>query len=288
MPPTYSRTVFTRAHAKINLTLEVLGRRADGYHTLASVMQTIALHDTLAIAVSTDGHLQCFSDLPELNTQENLVTQAAERMRREAGRLELGARIELRKLTPVQAGLGGGSSDAASTLMQLNDLWDVGLPPARLLELAAELGSDVPFFLSGGTALIEGRGEIVTPLPDAEPLWLLLAKPDIGISTPAVFANVGLADYCEGANTFALAAAIRAGEPLPFALLANSLEPGVMRSYPELDRLRARLLDAGAPLVRMSGSGPSLFVPFRRLEEASDVFQRARASGLRVWLTHTV
>jgi len=251
-------------------------------------MQTIALHDTLAITISADGHLQCFTDLPELNTEENLVMRAAERLRREAGRAELGAWIELQKQTPVQAGLGGGSSDAAATLTRLNELWKLGVKPARLLELAAELGSDLPFFLSGGTALVEGRGEFVTALPPAEPLWLLLAKPEIGISTREVFARVGPDDYSDGSNTFALADAIRAGESLPFALLANSLEPVTISLYPELDQLRRQLLAAGAPLVRMSGSGPSLFVPFRHLEEASNVFQRARSSGLRVWLTHTV
>jgi 4-diphosphocytidyl-2-C-methyl-D-erythritol kinase len=288
MPPQSSHIVFAYACAKINLTLDVLGKRADGYHTLASILQTIALHDTLAITTSTDGHLQCFTDLPELNSEENLVVQAAERLRREAGRPELGARIDLQKQTPVQAGLGGGSSDAASTLRRLNELWEVRVSLERLQELAAELGSDVPFFLYGATALVEGRGELVTPLPAAEPLWLLVAKPEIGIPTRAVFATLSPDEYTDGSNTFALAGAIRAGELLPFALLANSLEPGVMRTYPELDRLRIQLLDAGAPLVRMSGSGPSLFVPFRRLQEASDVFQRARASGLRVWLTHTV
>jgi len=288
MPPPPNHTIFAHAHAKINLTLEILGKREDGYHALASIMQTIALHDTLAITISADGHLQCFTDLPELNTEENLVMRAAERLRREAGRAELGAWIELQKQTPVQAGLGGGSSDAAATLMRLNELWKLGVKPARLLELAAELGSDLPFFLSGGTALVEGRGEFVTALPPAEPLWLLLAKPEIGISTREVFARVGPDDYSDGSNTFALADAIRAGESLPFALLANSLEPVTISLYPELDQLRRQLLAAGAPLVRMSGSGPSLFVPFRHLEEASNVFQRARSSGLRVWLTHTV
>jgi 4-diphosphocytidyl-2-C-methyl-D-erythritol kinase len=156
-----------------------------------------------------------------------------------------------------------------------------------LLELAAELGSDVPFFIAGGTALIRGRGEDVTPLPPAESLWLLLAKPAFGLSTRAVFAELSPEEYGDGSHTAAVEAAIRDLRPIPFDQLSNSLEPGVMRAYPDLARLRDRLLDAGAQLVRMSGSGPTLFAPFRRLEDASEVYLRVRDSGAPVWLTHT-
>ena len=289
--PTYrqqSGPRFAAAHAKINLTLEVLGKRGDGYHDLASIMQTIALHDTLALTATADGRIEVFCDLPELSSDDNLVVQAARRLRQEAGRPDLGARIELHKEIPAPGGLGGGSSDAASILIHLNELWEVGIPRYRLLELAAELGSDIPFFIAGGTALIRGRGEDVTRLPPAEPLWLLLAKPAFGVSTRQVFADLSPEEYGDGSDTAAVETAVREHQPIPFQHLSNSLESGVMRAFPELARLRSGLLAAGAELVRMSGSGPTLFTPFRSLEAASSVYQRARESQLPVALTHSV
>lgn len=284
------RRAFATAYAKINLTLDVLGRRADGYHNLASIMQTIALHDTLLLEVAEDGQLEFSCDVPELNTPDNLVVRAMELLRLESSRSDLGMRIELHKETPAQAGLGGGSSDAACALTWLNQMWGIGVPESRLVELAAQLGSDVPFFVYGGTAEIGGRGESVTPLPPAEPLWLVLVKPAAtGISTAAIFAGLRPGDYSSGASTALLATSIRAGRPIPFEHLTNALLPGALHLFPEIGRARELLLDAGAPLVCMSGSGPSLYAPFRRLDEASRVFHRSQeAPGLSVWLTHTV
>jgi 4-diphosphocytidyl-2-C-methyl-D-erythritol kinase len=289
--PTYrqqSGPRFVTAYGKINLTLEVLGRREDGYHDLASIMQTIALYDTVALFPTSDGQIEICCDLPELNSDDNLVVRAAQRLRQEANRPELGARIELHKEIPSPGGLGGGSSDAASILTHLNELWDLGISSSRLLELAAELGSDIPFFIAGGTALIRGRGEQVTPLPPAEPLWLVLLMPAFGISTARVFADLSAEDYGNGSATAAVEAAIRARRPVPFSYLSNSLESGVMRAFPQLAELRAGLLSGGAELVRMSGSGPTLFAPFRNLDAASKVYRRARAADLPVSLTHTM
>jgi 4-diphosphocytidyl-2-C-methyl-D-erythritol kinase len=284
------RRAFAQAHAKVNLTLDVLGRRADGYHNLASIMQTIALHDTLLFELAEDGQLEFRCDVPELNTPDNLVERAMELLRLESQRSDLGMRIELHKESPVQAGLGGGSSDAACALTWLNQLWELGVPEPRLVELAAQLGSDVPFFLYGGTAEIGGRGEFVTPLPPAEPLWLVLAKPAAtGVSTAAVFAALRPENYSSGSSTALVATSIREGRPIPFEHLTNALLPGAVQMFPEIGRAREVLVDAGAPLVCMSGSGPSLFAPFRQLDEATGVFRRAReAPNLAVWLTHTV
>jgi 4-diphosphocytidyl-2-C-methyl-D-erythritol kinase len=279
---------FVTAYAKINLTLEVLGRREDGYHDLASIMQTIALHDTLAVFPTTGGQIEGCCDFPELNSDDNLVLRAARRLRLEANRPELGARIELHKEIPAPGGLGGGSSDAASILTHLNELWDLGISPSRLLELAAELGSDIPFFIAGGTALIRGRGEQVTPLPPTEPLWLILLLPGFGISTARVFAELSPQDYGDGSATAAVEAAIREHRPIPFEHLSNSLESGVMQAFPQLAEVRGKLLSAGAEVVRMSGSGPTLFAPFRSLEAANKIYLRARESELPVSLTHTV
>lgn len=286
---TRSATVFTPAYAKINLTLAVLGRREDGYHRLASVMQTISLHDTLRFSVGTAGDGRGFTcDVAELAGPDNLVTRAADLLRAEVGKPDLAAEIELHKEIPAQGGLGGGSSDAATTLAALNALWDLGLSMAQLETLAARLGSDIPYLVQGGAARIEGRGEFVEPLPDAEPLWLVLAKPPVGISTAAVFRALTPADYGSADDTEAVVAAIRAGSALPFDRLTNTLEAGVLRAYPDVLKTRNTLLDLGASLVIMSGSGPSLFAPYRTLVEAAKLFERAKARGLAVWLCHTV
>jgi 4-diphosphocytidyl-2-C-methyl-D-erythritol kinase len=281
---------FVWAFAKVNLTLDVLGRRADGYHSLASVMQTISLHDTLLFEPAEDGQLSFSCDVPELNTPDNLVVRAMEMLRFESKRSDLGVRIELHKESPAQAGLGGGSSDAACVLTTLNQMWGLGATESRLLELAAQLGSDVPFFVYGGTAEIGGRGEFVTPLPAAEPLWLVLAKPAAtGVSTASVFAGLRPEDYSSGSSTALVAATIRAGGQVPFQHLTNALVPRVLDMFPEIGRARDALMDAGARDVCMSGSGPSLYAPFRRLDEARAVFRRAQqAPGLSLWLTHTV
>ncbi len=318
-----STSVFVPAYAKVNLTLAVLGKREDGYHRLASVMQTISLHDTLHLRLPDDPQSAqeptevsepganpiAFScDSSEVCApEENLAYRAARLMQTEAlastatsgeivARIHRGLALELHKAIPTQAGLGGGSSDAAAVLTTLNALWELGLPTTQLEALGATLGSDVPFFIGGATALIEGRGEFVAELPDAEPFWLVLLKPRIGVSTAAVFGAITPADYDDVAETQALVATIRAGAPLAFDHLMNTLETVVMRAYPAVREARAALYAAGAPSVRMSGSGPTLFAPFHTLAEASSVYQRLQAtlaaSTLAVqcdaWLCHTI
>lgn len=281
MPP-----VYIPAYAKINLTLAVLGRREDGYHRLASVMQTISLSDTLRIGVDGEDRFTC--DVAELSAPDNLVARAAALLRAEAGRTDLTAEIELHKEVPAQGGLGGGSSDAATALVALDTLWDLGMGMERLEWLAGRLGSDTPYLTHGGTALIGGRGEVVTPLPDAEPLWIVLVKPPVSISTSAVFSALSPADYTDEADTEAVIAAIRGGEALLFDRMTNALERRVVDQYPEVRHARDSLFDLGAPFVKMSGSGPSLFSPFRALGDAARLAARAREREFEVWLCHTI
>ena len=288
-PISHDRPLFMRAPAKINLTLDVLGRRADGYHELASVMQTIAVGDTLAFWPAPAGAITFTCDTPELSGDSNLALRAARLLVSETGCTH-GIHIELRKEIPTQAGLGGGSSDGATALLALNHLWNLGLPRARLIELAARLGSDVPFFIVGGTALIGGRGEIVTPLPDMLPLWLVVAKPAVNVPTPAVFRALTSVGYSDGTATHALVDAITAGT-LPLLdnrSLHNALEENVLRDYPLVAKLRETLLRAGATTVRMSGSGPTLYAPFTSLAAATPVWRAAQHANARAWLTYTV
>jgi len=282
------RSVFVPAYAKINLTLAVLGKREDGYHDLASVMQTISLHDTLRLTPNRSGQITARSDSPELNTPTNLALRAALALREAAVDESLGAEIELLKAIPSPGGLGGGSSDAASVLLALNALWETRLPHERLTELAATLGSDVPYFLSSGTALIAGRGEHVAELPDAQPLWLVLARPPVNVSTAAVYRTLSPSEYASADDSRAIAQAIKQGAPLPFDHLSNSLEAPVLRDYPEIASTRDILLASGAPLVRMSGSGPTFYAPFGALEDASRVYTESGSRGLERWLCHFV
>jgi 4-diphosphocytidyl-2-C-methyl-D-erythritol kinase len=278
--------VFVPAFAKINLTLDVLGKRADGYHELASVMQTVALADTIALRRREDEAIKLVCDQPELENEQNLAVRAANLLR--STQSAWGLTIELAKRIPTQAGLGGGSSDGAAVLVALNVLWRLGYDDEALTRLAAKLGSDVPFFIHGGTALIEGRGEVVTPLPEGEPLWVVLAKPDVGVSTAAVFGALRQEDWTNGDDTAAVVAAICAGQPLPFDRLSNALEPGVLGGSREVTEVRQRLLDAGAPVVRLSGSGPTLFAPFRTLQEATEVMRGVSHERVSLWLTRTI
>jgi len=278
------------ANAKINLTLAVLGRRPDGYHDLASILQTVSLHDTIQITPTRDSAsaITCEVDAADLQTPDNLVLRAARLLREETGDPSLGAQMRLHKEIPMQGGLGGGSSDAAAVLMALNRLWGAGRSDDQLQQLGAHLGSDVPYFIAGGSARIAGRGEVVTPLPDAEPLWLVLAKPPVRVSTSAVFRRVASHDYGTAEDTDAVEQAIAHGQPLPFDRLTNTLEPIVFAQYPAVAATREALLAAGAPLVRMSGSGPTLYVPLRDHGTASSLCAAASERGLVVWLCRTV
>jgi 4-diphosphocytidyl-2-C-methyl-D-erythritol kinase len=283
----WTRRVMLPAFAKINLTLEVLGRRADGYHELASVMQTVALADTVALAPAPDGARTLECDVPELAGAANLALRAADALAAlvtDGG----GVALELRKEIPAQAGLGGGSSDAATVLLTLPVLWGAPISAEDLRALAARLGSDVPFFLTAGTALVCGRGESVEPLPDIASCWLVLLKPPVSVPTAAAFRALGPGDFRDGAATERLARSVRDGLPIVATELVNSFEASVERAYPEVAAGRAALVAAGAEVVRLSGSGPTLYAPFDRLAAAAAVWRALRAAGHDVWLTRTV
>lgn len=281
---------FIRAYAKINLTLDVLGRRADGYHELATVMQTVDLYDTICLAEGAHEGVLVRCDQPALSTAENLAARAAELVLQ---RLDLrrGIVLELHKCIPTAAGLGGGSSDAAATLLALQKWWHLPLSPDDLLAMAATLGSDVPFFLTGGLALCEGRGERVTPLTPRWPAsmrWLVLVKPPIAVSTAAVFGNLPASDYSDGTHSRTICSALEEGQaPLPEDL-HNALERGVLERYPEVARARDDLLTAGATLVRLSGSGPTLFAPCGELLQAMEIRRNMQKLGYEVYLSRAI
>src|SRR2546423_1014196 len=230
-PSTAPRRIVVRAPAKINLTLDVLGRRPDGYHALRSVLQALELHDTLELRPAAALRFAC--DAPALAGEDNLVPRAAHLLRTTTG-YGGGVDITLRKRIPVDAGLGGGSSDAAATLMALNRLWGLALAPARLAELGAALSSDVPFFLHAPLALISARGELVEALPPAPPAYVVLHQPPCGLSTARVFAALPPSCYSDGSGTERLLAALQAGLTPEQWPLSNGLQETAAALYPEV------------------------------------------------------
>jgi 4-diphosphocytidyl-2-C-methyl-D-erythritol kinase len=262
-----SDAVMVWAPAKVNLFLEVLAKRPDGYHEIATLMAAVSLFDTLEFKEDPSGeiHLQC--DHPDLPSgPENLVCRAADLLRRRRG-VDAGVHFRLRKRIPLAAGLAGGSSDAAATLAGLNRLWRLGLSTAELAELGAELGSDVAFFFSPLVAWCTGRGERVEPLRLGKPLFLVLACPGVGVSTAQVYRGVTVPERpVDGA---AVRAAVMAGDAVVIGrCLHNRLQPVAEGMCPEVLALRRRL-EALAPAgVLMSGSGGTVFALCRDHGEA--------------------
>lgn len=285
------------AHAKINLTLDVGPRRPDGYHDIRSVMQTIGLHDTVTVAPAPAPGVFLTVTGDEADgvpaDETNLVHKAAVRLQKIAAARgvlpgdQSGLQITLHKRIPSQAGLGGGSSDAAATLLAVNALFGLRLSPDRLSEIGAALGSDVPFFLTGGTALAEGLGEKVTPLPPLDPNWLLvIVKPNTGVSTAAAYAALDAAPDRQPGDAAEL---WLRGRQTP----ANDFEAVILPAYPEvaaayaLLSLTAEAEESFKPLL--CGSGAALFLRTSTLDAAEQAAAQVRTAGIgSVWVTETV
>ena len=246
-----------RTPAKINLALEILGRRPDGFHEIASVIQAVGLYDELRVAPAATLRFTC--DRRALAGPDNLVMQAAQALQAATG-CRRGAALRLCKGIPVAAGLGGGSSDAAVALVALNRHWRLGLSLAELSRIGATLGSDIPFFLAGPTAVVSGRGERVELLPPPPPGWVVLVRPRQPLSTAAVYGALRPDGYSDGRRARRLAAALRQGHvPDWSTALTNGLAATAARLCPTIGVIRRRLRDAGAGHVQVSGSGPTVF-----------------------------
>jgi len=268
-------SVVVWAPAKINLFLEVLARRPDGFHEIATLMVAVSLYDTLECAPAPAETLELFCDQDSLSVgPDNLIQRAARLLRQKTG-ATAGVRFKLSKRIPMAAGLAGGSTDAAATLAGLNALWNLGLSTSELADLGGEVGSDVPFFFHTPAAWCTGRGEKVQRLGLARPLWLVLACPGIGLSTAEVYGKGRVPDApVDGAG---IRRALSAGDASALGgLLHNRLQEAADRLRPELLSLRQRLLEAGPAGCLMSGSGTSCFALCRDEAEALDIVQRLR------------
>ncbi len=282
-------TISILAYAKINLALEGLGRRNDDYHNVATVLHTIGLADRLTFQPSDTISLSC--DAPDLAGEDNLVLQAARLLQQQAGR-SMGVAITLEKHIPEAAGLGGGSSDAAATLKALNKMWGLKLPAAKLRDLAATLGSDVPFFLDGGCALAEGRGELLTPLPPASGWWAVLVQPKVSITgkTARLYSMLAKADFSDGSATRALADRIRHGTAtiVDVAAARNAFERVAAVAFLGLEDYRQAMLDAGAPFVRLTGTGPALYTLVDDEQTGNAMLAKLKAGGHEAYISRLV
>jgi 4-diphosphocytidyl-2-C-methyl-D-erythritol kinase len=271
-------TIRVKSYAKINWALDVLFKREDGFHELRTIYQTVSLHDSLSLS-HTDGAIEIVCDDARVPCDEtNLAYKAAVRLREATG-VKAGARIEITKRIPVAAGLGGGSSNAAATLLGLEKLWQVTPGEPERFEIAANLGSDVPLFLLGGTLLGIGRGEEVYPLEELSCAHLLLVNPGIGVATAAAYASLRrlTREASPRKIPFAFFAA-KGNSELPL-VARNDFEEVVLVTHPEIAEVKERLQRLGAKLALMSGSGSTVYAVFDNLETSEQAQQEMRAFG---------
>lgn len=283
-----ARRLVARAHAKVNLDLRVLGARPDGFHELRTVFQTIGLHDTLT-CLDRPGPfgLRCRTPGVPLDAS-NLVWRAAAALWTALGRdgEPRDAVVTIEKHIPVQAGLGGGSADAAAALVGLGRLWG-GVPATLLREVGSGIGADVAFFLSGGTALGLGRGEEIYPLVDLPPHWVVVVRPAFGVSTAEAYGWYD-EDRTAGLKEPRELQILPVPWPSRAAQMVNDLEPPVVRRHPEITSLKTSLREAGALAAAMSGSGSAVFGLFRSRAAAARSLRPLAKGGARAFLTRTL
>ncbi len=282
--------VTIRAYAKINLDLRVVGMRPDGFHELRTVFQAISLHDTID-CIPREGPfaIECTTAGVPLD-RANLVWRAAEalwRSLRRSGPVR-DVLVRLQKRIPLQAGLGGGSADAAAALLALARVWRIPVRPSQLTDVGATLGADVPFFLSGGTALGLGRGDEVYPLADLPRHWIVLLVPGFGVSTIDAYT------WYDAERDLGHGAATREPQHVPgpwpsrAAEMINDLEAPIARHHPEIDQMKTALRRAGALAAAMTGSGSAVFGLFQQQRDAKAAVTRLSGAGWRVLLTESL
>lgn len=282
------KEITLKALAKINLGLDVVGRREDGYHELRTIMQTIHLHDRLQIRRTREPGIKIHTNLSFLPVNEsNLVYQAAVLLMSEF-KITEGVEVNLSKRIPVSAGMAGGSTDGAAMLYGMNRLFDLGLSRRELMERGLKLGADVPYCLMRGTALAEGIGEELTQLPPMVKCPVLIAKPAVSVSTKLVYQNLKLD---KGLSHPDIDSLVRAIQKKDFdgvcAHMGNVLETVTIPNYPVIERIKEKMLSSGAAAAMMSGSGPTVFGLFRDEKSASQALDEMRSSKLarQVYLT---
>ncbi|GED72056.1 4-diphosphocytidyl-2-C-methyl-D-erythritol kinase [Brevibacillus reuszeri] len=269
--------ISVKAPAKINLTLDVLAKRPDGYHEVEMVMTTVDLADRVDLTLREDGEitLDCSASFVPDDIRNHAYKAAV--LMKERYQVRQGVHMYIDKQIPVAAGLAGGSSDAAATLRGLNQLWDLGLTIDELAVLGAEIGSDVPFCVYGGTALAKGRGEQITHLGTPAPCWVILAKPPIGVSTPDVYGNLRVQEITNHPSTEQMLQAIEGQDfSLMCQSLGNVLENVTLSMHPQVRQIKELMMASGADGVLMSGSGPTVFALVQKEAKVHRIYNALR------------
>ena len=275
-----------RAYAKVNLTLEVIGKRDDGYHNVATVLQTVDLADTVEIGEAGELRVEC--DEADLSGEGNLAWKAAAALAERVGIVPR-AHIRIEKRIPVVSGLGGGSADAAATLVGLNRLWGLGLSGEELAKVAAGLGSDVPFLLTGGTALGMGRGDEITPLRELPALEMLLVVPKARIvsKTPTMYRALRPEDFTDGSKAQAIADALSRGS-LTSRDCCNAFERAAREIFPRLADVWNRVEEVAEHPPRLSGAGPTVYCMPSSESERIRVVESLQGTGAAAYLVRTI
>ncbi len=273
-------TLEIKAYAKINLGLDVVRRLANGYHEVKMIMQTVGIYDTLTLQKTKPG-IKVTTDSGEVPADESNLVYKAARLLTDTCQIKEGIAIHLEKRIPVAAGMAGGSTDAAAVLKGMNTLFSLGLSEEELKMLGVKLGADIPYCIMGGTALAEGIGERLEKLPPAPACFLLIAKPDINVSTKYVYENLKLSEIKKHPDIDGMKEAVKTGSLQGItSRMENVLESVTEEKYPVIKKLKLYMEENGALKALMSGSGPTVFGIYEREEDALAAKEKLIGSGL--------
>lgn len=277
-----------KALAKINLGLDVLRKREDGYHEVRMIMQTIHLFDSLIFKKLAEPEISIHTNLAFLPSNENNLVYKAAKLMQDTFEIKEGLDVELKKCIPVAAGMAGGSTDAAATMYAMNKMFDLGASREKLMELGVKIGADVPYCIMRGTALAEGIGEKLTSLPPMIKCPVLIAKPPVNVSTKFVYENLKLDDTTIHPDIDKMLLHMKNKDLHAYAKeMGNVLESVTIPNYPIIDEIKTKMKNDGAVGAMMSGSGPTVFGLFDDDETAKKAYESMKASGLskQVYLT---
>ena len=273
-----------KSYAKINLFLDVLGKRDDGYHDIFSIMQTVSLYDELTFSFNDSFAFEIKT--PQINLpadEKNIIVKAAKLLIKEYG-LPTGIKIELEKRIPIGAGLAGGSSNCATTLLGINALFDLKIPMEKLIEIGKSLGADVPFCLTGGTAIVEGIGEKITPLPPHPPCYIVIACPKIHVSTKDIFDKLDTNNFKKADPNEILEGLSKNNPEKVASSLYNIFTPVTSGLHPQITDLIAQFKELGAQGAEMSGTGASVFAYFKEEKIALRALNKIKKSVTDVFI----
>ncbi len=270
-----------KAYAKINLGLDVTGRREDGYHIVRMIMQNVDIYDTLSFEDNEAGDVVLTASSPKIPTDDsNLICKVAKQLKDKFD-VEKGVKINLVKRIPVAAGMAGGSTDGAAAYLALNELWELGLSKEELCKLAVSLGADIPYCIMGGTALAEGIGEELTIIKDMPECCIVVAKPDIDVSTGWVYKELDSKEIENHPDIDGIRSAIETGDIKKMCdLIGNVLEPVTAGKYSVIGEIENLLEENGAIRAFMTGSGPTVFAIFDKKDAAEKAFEKVKDSKL--------